>query len=312
MITTKENKRNFEWGVLLITFGIAALIDTFSLGSDWLQVIVFAAGGLLGLAIYLFDRSDWVLLIPPYILLVVAGIFTLSISGYAGGDFFASFVLFMIGLPFLVVFLKDRTKWWALIPAYVLFVIGLIIAVEEFGWIGDDWVGALVLGSIALPFLVVFLWNKANWWALIPFYVLASLAIMIPLIETHILGDAWIATYVLGSIALPFLVVYFRDRQHWWALIPAYVLLVIGLMVGLIDARVLVDLVIPAYIMLAIAAPFFLVYFINRELSWALIPGSILAVIGAAFLVSTELFRYAFPVGLILVGGWVLFKAIKK
>lgn len=312
MNTTKENKRNLEWGVLLIAFGISALMNTFSFGTEWLQAAVLATGGLVGLAIYMLDRSDWVLLIPPYILLVVAGITALAMLGYADGDYFASFVLFMVGLPFLVVFLKDRTKWWALIPAYILFAISLIIAVEEIGLIGDDWIASLILGSIALPFLVVFLRDKAQWWALIPFYVLASLGLMIPLIETNILGDGWIATYVLSSIALPFLVVYFRDRQHWWALIPAYVLLVIGLMVALIDAHILVDLVIPAYVNLAIAVPFFVVYLINREQRWALIPGWIMTVIGGAFLVSTELFQYAFPVGLILVGGWVLFQAVKK
>jgi hypothetical protein len=312
MITQKENKRNLEWGILMITFGIAALVDTFTTGSDWLIVGGVALGGLIGLAVYLVDRSDWVLLIPPYILFVAAGISALALLGYADGDYFASFVLLMIGLPFLVVFLQDRKKWWALIPAYVMFVISLIIAIEEFGLIDDSWIATVILGSISLPFLVVFLRDRAQWWALIPFYILGAIAVMIPLIETHVIGDAWIATYVLSSVALPFLVVFFRDRAQWWALIPSYVLLSIGLMVGLIDARVLVDLVIPAYVMLSIAAPFFAVYFVNREQRWALIPGSIMGVMGMAFLVSTDLFQYAFPIGLILVGGWVLFKAMRK
>ena len=312
MITKNENKRNLQWGILLITLGISALMDTFSFGTDWFKIGVFALGGLIGLAVFLIDRSDWVLLIPPYILLVAAGISSLAMLGYADGDYFASFVLFMIGLPFLVVFLQDRTKWWALIPAYVLFVNSVIIAVEEFGLIDDSWIATVILGSISLPFLVVFLRKRSQWWALIPFYILAALALMIPLIEIGVLGDAWVATFVLSAVALPFLVVFFRDRTNWWALIPSYVLLAIGLMVGLIDARVLVDLVIPAYVMLSIAVPFFLVYFVNREQRWALIPGFIMGVMGLAFLVSTELFQYAFPAALILVGGWVLVRAIRQ
>jgi hypothetical protein len=313
-MSSRENKRNLQWGILLITFGITALMDTFTFGTDWLRVGVIALGGLIGLAVYLLDRSDWVLLIPPYILLVAAGISSLALSGYAEGEFFASFVLIMIALPFLYVFLRDRAQWWALIPSWVLLVISAIIAVEELGWIDDFWIATLILGSIGLPFLVVFLRNREQWWALIPFYIMASLALMIPLIDTHVIEDAWVATFILGAVALPFLVVYFRNRSNWWALIPAYVLLSIGLMVGLIDARVLRDLVIPGYIMLSIAIPFFFVYFVNREQRWALIPGSITGLMGLAFLVSggAEYFEFVLPAALILLGLWVLFRAVKN
>jgi hypothetical protein len=126
------------------------------------------------------------------------------------------------------------------------------------------------------------------------------------------LSDGWIATYILGSIGLPFLVVYLRDRKHWWALIPAYVLFALALMIGLIDAGVLRDLVIPSYIMFSIALPFFGVYLIDRKQGWALIPGTIMGVIGMLFLISTELFKYMFPVVLIFLGIWVLLRVGKK
>lgn len=311
-MSTQENKRNLEWGLLLISFGIAALLGSFSFATDWMKIGVLALGGLAGLVIYLLDRSDWVLLIPPYILLVAAGISSLALLGFAEGEFFASFVLLMIALPFLVVYLQNRTAWWALIPAWVLLVVGAIIAVEELGWIGGSWIATFILGSIALPFLVVFFIDRNNWWALIPFYVLASLALMIPLIETRMLNEGWIATYILGSVGLPFLIVYLRDREQWWGLIPAYVMLALGVMIGLITEHVLVGLVIPSYIMLAVAFPFFVVYLLDRKQGWALIPGFITGVMGLLFLIGTEFFQYIFPAVMILLGLWVLFKAIQK
>lgn len=307
-----ENKRNLSWGLVLISFGIAAMMNSLFAASDWLSVAIIGLGGLLCLAVFFTNTEDWVLLIPAYVLLAAAGIASLALLDLADGDFFPSFVLFLVGLPFLLVFLRDRKQWWFLIPAYVLFVIALVILGEELGMLGGAWIGSLIVGSISIPFLIVFLINREFWWALIPFYVLFSIAAMIALIDTNLLQDAWIATYVLGSIGLPFLAVYLLNREHWWALIPTYVMFSIALMVGLIGANLLTDLVIPAYVMLSVALPFFVVYFINREQRWALIPGGITGVIGLGFLLSTDFFQFVFPAALILLGGWVLLRAVRS
>ncbi|NIN64744.1 MAG: hypothetical protein GTO63_08590, partial [Anaerolineae bacterium] len=84
--------------------------------------------------------------------------------------------------------------------------------------------------------------------------------------------------YVLAAIALPFLVAFLRDRSRWGLLIPAYVLLAVGVMVVLIEGGLLSDLLIPAYVLFAIAIPFFVVYARDPKQWWPLIPGGILAV----------------------------------
>lgn len=71
--------------------------------------------------------------------------------------------------------------------------------------------------------------------------------------------NQFIAPGILYGIGLPFLVVYFRKRENWWALIPAYVLLALGTMIGLLAFKLLSGLAIPADILLAIATPFFYV-----------------------------------------------------
>lgn len=256
----KENKRSMVWGVLLITFGAAALVDIFYGISDWMMAGLFALGGVLALIVFLFDRKDWQLLIPPYILFAIAGIIALAVSDLLNGEFIAVFVLSLVAVPFLAVFLFDRANWWALIPAYVmLFVIGIIV-----------------------------------------------------LTTFNIITGGWVPFYVLGMVGLPFLVVYLVNRTNWWALIPAYVMFVVGTMVLLIDARILNDFGVPSYIMLAIALPFFVVYFSNKEQRWALIPGSITGVIGLGFLAGTTIAQYLIPVVLIVAGAWVLMRTTKK
>jgi hypothetical protein len=126
------------------------------------------------------------------------------------------------------------------------------------------------------------------------------------------LSDEFIATYVLAAIALPFLVVFLRDRAQWWALIPAYVLVAVGLMVGLIEVGILNDLIIPAYVMFAIAIPFIVVYARDPRQWWALIPGGIMAIVGLAFLVAEAAAQYVAPVVLVLAGAWVLVRQFTR
>ena len=261
-MVSRENKRDIGWGVLLITFGIVALLNLFVGISDWMIVLILAGGGLVNLALYLTDRKDWVLLIPAYILLAASLIATIVFLNLLRGTIIAPAVLLLIALPFFVVFLFNP---------------------------------------------------KENWWALIPSWVMVTIAVMVFLLGLNMLPGGIIPLYVLGSIGLPFLVVYLLNRENWWALIPAYALFAIGIMVFLITAGVLINLAIPAYIMFAVAIPFFFVFLYNRkENRWALIPGGITGVIGVGFFAGTDLAKYVIPAVLILFGGWVLINSFSN
>jgi hypothetical protein len=135
---------------------------------------------------------------------------------------------------------------------------------------------------------------------------------MIALILLRILRNEAIATFVLASIAFPFVVGFLRNQALWGLLIPAYVLMVVGLMVGLIGLGWLSALLIPAYVMFAIAFPFGVVYWRDRSNWWALIPGGIMSMIGIAFLLATPSARILVPVVLILVGGWIIMRQVIK
>lgn len=124
-----------------------------------------------------------------------------------------------IGAAFLGVYVSDRTRWWALIPAYVFAAIGGIIALATISFPGDG-IAAFVLMAIALPFFYVYLRDRRQWWALIPAYVMTAITVLI-LLPFRMMPGEWVAAYVNFAVAAPFLYVYLRNRKHWWALIPA-------------------------------------------------------------------------------------------
>ncbi len=257
---TQSMRQGIVWGGLLILLGAVLLVEAFTDLSAWAWVAMLAAGGLGAFGVYLTDRSEWALLIPAYVLWAIAGLVTLIELNILQDPFIATYVLTAIALPFLVVFLRNRDQWWALIPAYVLLIVG----------------------------------------------------VMVGLTELNVLPDDFVATYVLTAIALPFLVVFLRNRDQWWALIPAYVLLAVGVMVGLLGLGVLTDLLVPAYVMFAIAIPFFVVYVRNPKQWWALIPGGIMAVIGLSFLIAEAAVQYVAPVALVIVGVWILVRQFAR
>lgn len=223
-------------------------------------MIILALGGLAALGVYLTDKTDWGLLVPVYVLWVIAGIIAITKWADTDSNLFPAAILFLIAVPFLAVFYRDQKEHqWALIPAYVLLAIIPIILFE----------GSRLIGNFT-------------------------------------------ATYVLTMIAIPFLFVYYRNRSNWWALIPAYVMLVIGFMVGILETDLMSDNFVPPYVLLAISLPFFYVYFRNKNNWWALIPGGVTGLIGLAFLISEGAAEYAGPILLITAGLWLLFRKTKE
>ena len=245
----KQQSRNqaLVWGSLLIIFGALGLVNSFVDLTQWAWAAILAATGLLVFCVFLFDRSEWWPLIPAYALWATAGLLALTELNVLEGVLLPTYVLAAIALPFIVVFLRDQTQWWALIPAYVMLVVATMILVSEMFLLPDSFEGTFILTAIALPFLVVYLRNRAQWWALIPAYVLLGIAIMIPLEDLGFLNDLLTPAYIMFVIALPFFVVYFRNPSQWWALIPGGIMAAVGLSFLLAEAF---QYVLPALVIL--------------------------------------------------------------
>jgi hypothetical protein len=221
-----------KWGWLFPAFICAALaltiwMATSDMVGSFLGVPILASVALPFYVGFAVDRKRWGLLIPAFIMTVLA-IVTL-IADSARGECIAALVQFSIGLPFLVVYLVNREKRWALIPGFIMCVLALITLLSSFA--AGEWIGALVLYAIGLPFLVIYLTDRSKRWALIPAAILGIVG-TIPLLAALTSGDLTGAA-VMFLFALPFFVIYFWSKNNWWALIPAGIFASIGLVVVL-------------------------------------------------------------------------------
>jgi hypothetical protein len=207
--------------------------------------------------------------------------------------------------------MKAGSRKQGIVWGGLLILFGIMALVEVYTDL-SPWIWFIVLALAGSIVLLVFLTDRSDYSLLLATYILWVIAGLIALLELNILSDPWVPLYVLSAIALPFLVVYFRDRNQWWALIPAYVLLAVGLMVLLLESNVLSDLLVPAYVMFAIAIPFLVVFANNRKNWWALIPGGILVVIGTAFLIAEAALEFILPVVFIILGIGIMVRVFTR
>jgi len=193
----------------------------------------------------------------------------------------------------------------------LLILLGGLLLVDQFVDLTDwVWMAALVFSGLVA--LGVYLSDRSDGWLLLTAYILLVIAGLVALFTLNLLPDELVAVYVLLAIALPFLGVFLRDRSQWWALIPAYVLLAVALMNWLMETGILTDLLVPGYVMFAIAFPFFVVYGSNTRQWWALIPAGILTIIGIVFFIFEAAVQYIGAVLLVITGMWILVRVFTR
>ncbi len=262
------------WAVVLIAAGVVFLQRelgwiNFDVVSSLVWALLFGAFGIFFVLTFISQGMQaWGWLFPGTIFLGISLIIWLE--GTALGQVLSGApVLAGVAIPFIVAYAGDpKTRQWALIPAWVLSVLTLVVLIERF--VSGNLIGAMVLYSIALPFLFIFLQDRTRRWALIPAGVLAIVG-TIPLLELFLVGQAF-DFLVLALIAIPFYVVFFMNRQNWWALIPAGVFtsIVLALLVEAITGMPF-----QAGILLAgFALTFGVLWLLRREQStdWAKFP----------------------------------------
>jgi hypothetical protein len=199
----------------------------------------------------------------------------------------------------------------ALVWGGILILVGVLSLVNQFVEL-SPWVWVLVFAAAGLGALGLYLSDRSNWAMLLATYILWAIALLIALVTLDVLRDDATALFALGAVALPFMAVFLRDRKQWWALIPAYVMLAVGVMIGLTGVGVLDDDLVPSYVLLAIAIPFFVVYFRDRSQWWSLIPGGIMAVIGLSFLIAEGAIEIIGAIVPIIIGVVILTRVLTR
>jgi len=190
-------------------------------------------------------------------------------------------VFAVLSILFFGAYIASGLKSWPwLFPACILGGLAITVALAEAG-VRSALVAAPLMLGISLPFFAAYLVDRpGNWWALIPGWALLVITLLLALVD-RIPGEL-VATLVLLSIAIPFLVVFLLDRSKKWALIPAFVLAAIGF-IPLLASAVPGEFI-GAYIMFMISLPFFLMYFSSPDNWWALLPAGSTSSVGLLIL----------------------------
>jgi hypothetical protein len=215
-----------QWG-WLFPFGVfGGLAFTVGFAVSGYENAAMASPLFFGLLIpfaaaYLTDRAhNWWALIPGGVMLFLA--MTTLLVDNVGGEWVGSLFLFLIGASFLVVYLNNRTRMWALLVAYILGVLSIAPALASLGGDAAAYFGPVFLFAIALPFYVVYFrpMNQANtWWAIIPAGVMTVLAVLAGLAIAGWIRDTQTGGFsnaiLMGGLAATFAVVWLRHAKDW-------------------------------------------------------------------------------------------------
>jgi len=216
---------------------------------------------------------------------------------------------------FLIIYLTSGWHEWGwLFPTFIAAGLAGVIFLSESGLDGE-WIGALFMASIAVPFWLVFLIDRQNRWALIPGWVLSVITAVI-LLSTLVAGET-IGTLVMFGIGLPFFFVYYRNPKQWWAVIPAGVMTTLGIIVLLataVESEIWGPHVIGGVLFLGMALPFGFLW-LRRDrhpTRWAMYPAAGLLAMGLLALLVGPNMDWVWAVVLILIGSWMLLRGTNQ
>ncbi len=203
---------------------------------------------------------------------------------------------------------------WRILAGGLLILAGIIALFNTFTGIdlgGYIWSILFILGGLA--FIYVMATDKSNWWASFPGFTMLGIGTEIGVAELWPrAADVLTPGLILGGIGVSFLVVYLLNRSFWWAIIPMGVMLSIVLMIML--EPVMPMSVILFFLGLAATFGVLAVLPINNgsRVTWPLYPAG--AMLLVAFIISlseTSWAGYIMPVVIIIVGGYLVFRAVR-
>jgi hypothetical protein len=194
------------WGGLLILVGLLLLLENFtSLRISSLFVaILFGFVGVAFLSTYLQNRANWWMLLPGVILLALGVMIALDdlapgLSDIVGGAFF----LGSISLAFCLVYLTNRSQWWAIIPAGVMLTLAIIAGLD--GLFREADLGGLFFVGIGLTFALLGLLPNQGTnlrWAFIPAGILLVFGLLISTATAGLINYVWPVLFILAGLFL--------------------------------------------------------------------------------------------------------------
>lgn len=206
---------------------------------------------------------------------------------------------------------NKSTLWGVLLIAlgafFLLQVTGILGALSGLFW-------ALAFAGAGAVFLYAFLTGlHTRWWAAIPGFTLLGLGALIfyDRFAPPFFADIGAAVF-LASIGAGFLVIFFTNREHWWAIIPGGVLFsVAGVVVVGNTGFAFLN---PASVLfIGIGLTFGLLglmsTYLSTNLRWAYFPAAIMLIMGVViFTPFVGALAWIWPLALIGAGAWLILR----
>ncbi len=202
-------------------------------------------------------------------------------------------------------FRRFMTRFGAVI---FLLLAGVYLLLNNLGVIGPwgNFIWGALFAAVGLGFLIWFFTDRERWWRVIPGFTLLAAGAVIMLEAQKIALGNWAGAIVLFGVALGFWALLLRGSEFWWAVLPAGVLTVTSVLVGL-GSR-LSGQMWTAILLLGLGLVFVLLYLVRfgqKDTHWAIVPAGWLIVLGlVTFMGALELpaqFAKWWPILLILL-----------
>lgn len=198
--------KNFNsiFGILLILAGVLLGLQQFGyLGGtvgDALFTGLWTLGAVYFGNIFLQNRTQWWFALIALVLgsWAVSGILDLLVPNL-GMDVGGAIFLGAIGAGFILAYTRDRSNWWAIIPAGVLFTLAVIALIDDLPGLPFE-SGALLFFGIALTFLAlsfISVDGQRFSWALIPAAVLFAFGLFVGFGEEESWNLIWPGMIIL-------------------------------------------------------------------------------------------------------------------
>ena len=171
--------------------------------------------------------------------------------------------------------------------AAALVAAGLFILLLNFGALAAyeplaQYIVAAALAAGGIGFFIAFAAAPANWWRLIPAWMLLAIGVMVFLTTRPTVAGTVIAAVLFAGLAVAFAHIYLLNRiVNWWAIIPGGFLAVLGVVIVLSSAVTRLE-TLGAVLFVGLGLVFFLVYLLGerRRQWWALMPAGVLGFFG--------------------------------
>ena len=135
------------------------------------------------------------------------------------GEWVGSLFMLLLALSFLVVYLNNRTRAWALLVAYIVGVLSIAPAMASGGGQVSAYYGVIFLFAIALPFFVIYFRSAEHWWAIIPAGVVTTLTVITAFAIAGLVRNenqgGYANAILMSGLAVTFAVVWLRYAKAW-------------------------------------------------------------------------------------------------